>query len=93
MKTVRELIYKRGFGKVDRRRTPLTENSIIENVSTIMQGFLGSALKAIGRALVKQYGIGYGELLSRAVLWSLVYILLFASKTHFWKSLICWGQC
>ena len=32
MKTVRELIYKRGFGKVDRRRTALTENSIIEKV-------------------------------------------------------------
>ncbi len=30
LKSVRELIYKRGFGKVDRRRTPLTENSIIE---------------------------------------------------------------
>ena len=34
LKTVRELVYKRGFVKVDRRRTPLTENSIIENVGT-----------------------------------------------------------
>ena len=32
LKSVRELIYKRGFGKVDRRRIPLTENSIIETV-------------------------------------------------------------
>jgi len=32
LKTVRELIYKRGYGKVDRRRIPLTDNSIIEGV-------------------------------------------------------------
>ena len=32
LKTIRELIYKRGYGKVDRRRTPLTDNSIIEEV-------------------------------------------------------------
>ncbi|KAI0994852.1 60S ribosomal protein [Podosphaera aphanis] len=31
LKTVRELIYKRGYGKVDKQRIPLTENSIIEN--------------------------------------------------------------
>ncbi|XP_064383513.1 large ribosomal subunit protein uL30-like [Halichondria panicea] len=30
LKTVRELIYKRGYGKVDKRRIPLTENSVIE---------------------------------------------------------------
>lgn len=29
-KTVRELIYKRGFGKVNKQRIPLTDNSIIE---------------------------------------------------------------
>merc|ERR1712024_51976 len=28
LKSVRELIYKRGFGKVDKRRTPLTDNAI-----------------------------------------------------------------
>nr|AAX48837.1 L7 [Suberites domuncula] len=32
LKTIRELIYKRGYGKVDRRRIPLTENSVIEQV-------------------------------------------------------------
>lgn len=31
LKTVRELIYKRGYGKVDKQRIPLTDNSIIEN--------------------------------------------------------------
>lgn len=31
MKSVRELIYKRGHGKVNHQRIPLTENSIIEN--------------------------------------------------------------
>lgn len=30
LKSVRELIYKRGFGKVDGRRVPLTDNSVIE---------------------------------------------------------------
>merc|ERR1719381_266232 len=30
LKTVRELIYKRGYGKVDRQRIPLTDNAIIE---------------------------------------------------------------
>jgi len=29
-KTVSELIYKRGFGRVDKKRIPLTENAIIE---------------------------------------------------------------
>ena len=31
MKTVRELIYKRGYGKVNRQRIPLSNNSVIEN--------------------------------------------------------------
>jgi len=31
LKTVRELIYKRGYGKVDKQRIALTDNSIIEN--------------------------------------------------------------
>jgi len=30
LKTVRELVYKRGFGKVNKQRLPLTDNSIIE---------------------------------------------------------------
>jgi large subunit ribosomal protein L7e len=30
LKTVRELIYKRGFGKVNKQRLPLTDNAIIE---------------------------------------------------------------
>nr|ABW23162.1 ribosomal protein rpl7 [Arenicola marina] len=30
LKSVRELIYKRGYGKLDGRRIPLTDNSIIE---------------------------------------------------------------
>merc|ERR1719181_1019494 len=29
LKTVRELVYKRGFGKVDKQRIPLTDNQII----------------------------------------------------------------
>ncbi|KAI1107199.1 60S ribosomal protein L7 [Jackrogersella minutella] len=31
LKSVKELIYKRGYGKVDKQRIPLTDNSIIEN--------------------------------------------------------------
>lgn len=30
LKTIRELVYKRGFGRVDGQRTPLTCNSIVE---------------------------------------------------------------
>lgn len=30
LKTVRELIYKRGYGKVHKQRIPLTNNAIIE---------------------------------------------------------------
>merc|ERR1711963_29613 len=30
LKSVRELVYKRGFGKVEGRRTPLTDNGVIE---------------------------------------------------------------
>ncbi|XP_057831038.1 large ribosomal subunit protein uL30y [Cryptomeria japonica] len=32
LKSIRELIYKRGFGKVDKQRIPLTDNSVIEKV-------------------------------------------------------------
>jgi len=32
LKTIRELIYKRGFGKVDKQRVPLTDNSVIQKV-------------------------------------------------------------
>merc|ERR1712227_82936 len=30
LKTVRELVYKRGYGKVNKQRLPLTDNSVIE---------------------------------------------------------------
>ena len=30
LKSVRELVYKRGFGKVDKQRVALTDNSLIE---------------------------------------------------------------
>lgn len=33
LKSVKELIYKRGYGKLNKARTPLTDNSIIEEVS------------------------------------------------------------
>jgi len=32
LKTVKDLIYKRGFGKVDKQRIPLTDNAVIEKV-------------------------------------------------------------
>merc|ERR1712172_413272 len=31
LKTVRELVYKRGFGKVNKQRVPLSDNEIITN--------------------------------------------------------------
>merc|ERR1712046_409877 len=30
LKTVRELVYKRGFGKINKQRIPLSDNAIIE---------------------------------------------------------------
>ena len=35
MKSIKELIYKRGYGKVDKQRIALTDNSIIEEVKQI----------------------------------------------------------
>ena len=35
LKSVKELIYKRGFGKVNKQRIALTDNSIIEQVSSL----------------------------------------------------------
>lgn len=32
LKSVRELVYKRGFGKINKQRIPLTDNSLIEGV-------------------------------------------------------------
>lgn len=31
LKSVKQLLYKRGYGRVDSRRVPLTDNSIIES--------------------------------------------------------------
>lgn len=30
LKSVRELVYKRGYGKINKQRIPLTDNAIIE---------------------------------------------------------------
>jgi large subunit ribosomal protein L7e len=38
LKSVRELIYKRGFVKIDGRRTPITSNDLIES-KVHMQNF------------------------------------------------------
>ena len=35
LKTVRELVYKRGYGKVNKNRIPLTDNSIVEQVGPV----------------------------------------------------------
>lgn len=32
LKSVRELIYKRGYGKLNKQRVPLSDNSVIEQV-------------------------------------------------------------
>jgi hypothetical protein len=33
LKSVKELIYKRGYGKLNKQRIPLTDNAVIEEVS------------------------------------------------------------
>ena len=35
LKSVKDLIYKKGLGKIDKQRTPLTDNNIIEQVILI----------------------------------------------------------
>lgn len=44
LKTVRELIYKRGYGKVNHQRIPLTDNALIEKylgkISFVLAHFL-----------------------------------------------------
>lgn len=40
LKSVRDLIYKRGFVKVDGKRTPITSNDIIEGKDSNSTGFL-----------------------------------------------------
>ena len=35
LKTVRELIYKRGYGKVNKDRIPLTDNAVVEKVRSL----------------------------------------------------------
>ena len=32
LKTVKDLVYKRGFGKVDKKRVPIADNSVVEQV-------------------------------------------------------------
>uniref|UniRef100_K7LUQ4 Ribosomal protein L30 ferredoxin-like fold domain-containing protein n=2 Tax=Glycine subgen. Soja TaxID=1462606 RepID=K7LUQ4_SOYBN len=52
LKSVRELIYKKGYGKLNKQRTALTDNSIIEQVllihnSILLAGVLQWLFKAI----------------------------------------------
>jgi hypothetical protein len=35
LKSVKELIYKRGYGKLNQQRIPLTDNSIVEQVCSL----------------------------------------------------------
>jgi len=39
LKSVRELMYKRGYGKVEKQRIPLSNNSIIEKISVAMGSY------------------------------------------------------
>ncbi len=40
LKSVRELVYKRGFGKVTKQRKPLTDNAIVEqSLGNILNSF------------------------------------------------------
>lgn len=32
LKSIRDLVYKKGVGKVDKQRVPLTDNNIVEQV-------------------------------------------------------------
>merc|ERR1711957_256315 len=45
LRTVRELVYKRGFGKVNKQRIPLSDNSIIKQANNFLWPFKLSAPK------------------------------------------------
>ncbi|KAG7036388.1 60S ribosomal protein L7-3, partial [Cucurbita argyrosperma subsp. argyrosperma] len=47
LKSVKELIYKRGYGKLNKRRVALTDNSIVEQVSLSVFSFLANALDLV----------------------------------------------
>ena len=47
LKSVRELIYKRGFGKLDGRRIPLTDNAFVEQKLGLSRWFIYSQIMAL----------------------------------------------
>ena len=47
LKTVKELMYKRGYGKVDKSRIPLIDNSIIEQVNITHVWWTGHVLSDV----------------------------------------------
>lgn len=48
LKTVKELMYKRGYGKVDKSRIPLIDNSVIEQVKMAYHGANPDRYLALG---------------------------------------------
>jgi len=52
LRTIRNLIYKRGFGKVNGQRIPLTDNKIIENY------FNDASLLSIEDVIHEVYTVG-----------------------------------
>ena len=57
LKTVRELVYKRGFGKVDKQRVALTENSIIEQ-ELVKQGLPQNKIVCMEDLIHEIYTVG-----------------------------------
>ena len=53
LKSVRELIYKRGHGKVQGRRIPLTDNNIIEGVLGMLMSDDATVIKLSSQICIK----------------------------------------
>ena len=59
LKSVRELIYKRGYGKVNKCRIPLTDNEIIQKELGEKSGINGATRKFSSLAADQIYRIKY----------------------------------
>merc|ERR1712000_348737 len=53
VKTVREIIYKRGFGKINKQRIPLSDNSVVKEANNFLWPFkLSSPLGGFSKKLL-----------------------------------------
>ena len=92
LKSVRELIYKRGYGKVDKQRIALTDNSIVEQVISVCSVTVTYCNCACVYAYFgSSFGMNHGHLIiSELILaYSELVFLLLSSENKAASTLIC----